>query len=121
MVGGVDADRGGRGKEHAQLARRIEPVAGETDREHIRTILREERAGRSAGGHVEAVDGAGDAQPAVGVEALDEGVTLVLQVAFDLPVYGIAGAGARDLGAAELLLERSGGKIADVRDHAADG
>ena len=120
MIGRIDADRGSRGEKHTQLTGRIEPVTRETDREYIRAVLREERARGSARGHIKAVDGAGDAQPAIGIEALDERITLMFEVAFDLPVHGIAGASARNLGATELLLKRCGRKVADVRDHAAD-
>ena len=45
----------------------------------------------------------------------------MLQVAFDLPVHRIARGGAGHLGPAELLLERGGREIADVREHAAYG
>ena len=44
----------------------------------------------------------------------------MVQVALDLPVDGIAGLGAGDLRAPELLVEGRRGKVANVREHAAD-
>ena len=72
----------------AALARRIEPVAGEGDHAEARLGALEGVGQHVAvlGGEVEVVDGAGDVEIAVGVEAVDEGGALVAQVALDLEV-----------------------------------
>ncbi len=75
------------------------------------------------GGEVEIVHGARDVEIGIGVEALDEGRSLVAQIALDLEV-GVEAEGdalAVLQVAAELAMQRRLGQIGDVGGHARDG
>ena len=109
----------------AALARRVEPVAGE--RHHAEPGLGAlEGVGQHVavlGRKVEVVDGAGDVEIAVGIEAVDERRALVAQIALDLEVGIEREALGRQVlqGAAELALQRLFGEVGDMRGHARHG
>src|SRR5690606_8490644 len=86
---------------------------------------------------VELVEGAGDVEVGVGVEAVDEAAALIAQVALDLELHveggrtggegrGERGGGRRggavgDLAAAEFAVHGRVGEVGDVGHHAGDG
>ena len=109
----------------AALARGIEPVAGERHHAEARLGALEGIGQHVAvlGRQVEVVDGAGDVEIAVGIEAVDERRALVAQIALDLEV-GVerkALGGQILQGAAEFALQRLFRKIGDMRGHARHG
>ena len=76
------------------------------------------------GGQVEVVERARDVEVGVGVEAVDEALALVAQVALDLELHveGVRGVVGRARPApAELLVHALVGQVGDVRHHARDG
>ena len=94
-IGGLDIERVEKFHDLTSLGRRIEPIRGEGDhqsffRAHILDIapaatFSPGTAGRTDGSdQVEIVDGIGDIEIAVGVEAFDKGDALVVEVMFDL-------------------------------------
>src|SRR5690606_20249661 len=122
----------------AVLFGREKPVAGEADYERIRFDTTEGVVERAVGGgEVELVEGAGDVEVGVGVEAVDEAAALIAQVALDLELHveggrtggegrGERGGGRRggavgDLAAAEFAVHGRVGEVGDVGHHAGDG
>ena len=134
----------------AVLFRREEPVAGEPDDERLGLHRGEGLLQRALAGHVEGINCPRDVQVAVRVEAIDEALTLVAQVALDLEFEAReAGRGARALSGgrpgrfvrrgfrrrrrgaggrrdrapppAELAVEAGVAEVRDVRHHARDG
>lgn len=91
-VTGAFAGTEERESELAILLGREEPVAGETDDEGLGLDGSEGLLERAVGvGEIELVEGAGDVEIRVGVEAVDKTLALVAQVAldFELDVEGV--------------------------------
>src|SRR6185437_7646410 len=120
----IRRDRVERVNDGAALPRRIEPVAGERDQ----TEPRRRAAERISEGavmlrrKVEIIAGAGDVEIRVGVEAVDENVALMAQIALDLKVGVEAVSNFAPVLqiAAELAVQRRLGQISDMRRHARD-
>jgi len=107
------------------LPGRVQPVAGEGNDQEIRPRPFNRRTQRAVvRADVEVVNGFGDDQIAVGVEAADELLALVGQVAFDgklRPVQPVGQRRAALQAPSELLLHRGLAHVGDVGHHARQG
>ena len=110
-----------RGGQPLRLDAREEPVARERDDQERRLDRLEglDEVARRMGGDVEVVGCAGDVEVTVGVEALDEALALMFEVALDREVVvEVEVVGVLVLQVApELAAHRLFGKIGDVREH----
>ena len=104
-----------------ELVRRVQPVAAERQHQEARRHVAEGlHQAPVPAREVEVVEGAGDVEVGVGVEAVGERQPLVAQVALDLEVGREGERVVVDVAqaAAELLLHGLVAQVGDVADHA---